>query len=192
AAQAVPKGLQLGDRIDLLPRERNNAQADASTGAEGMGLADGGPYTIRYYWGCGEQARGGQPIEYSMSIRNGKPVQSGRAMVPRNVPQTGADIGAQHELWPNQAARRTLSDRSSLAGTHQLSGDGLPDAIPFALGDGDDFLPQLSLEQSGSPREGMSLRWNSVDGARAYFIHAMATHGDTVVMWSSSERSEEH
>src|SRR5690606_38160798 len=121
AAQAVPRGLQLGDSIDLLARERSAPAAATSTdGTDSLGLADGGTYKVRYYWGCGEQARSGQPVEYSMSIRNGKPVQSGRAMVPRNVPQTGANIGPQHVLWPNQAARRTLSDRSSLVGTHQL------------------------------------------------------------------------
>src|SRR5690606_3018903 len=51
----------------------------------------------------------------------------------------------------------------------------------------DDFLPRLELDSSGDAREGMTLEWNAVEGARGYFIHAMATQGDTVVMWSSSE-----
>ncbi|TWT22618.1 hypothetical protein FQY83_06280 [Luteimonas marina] len=187
-SQAVPKGLQLGNSIDLLPRERRESPVGGGNdGTDGLGLADGGTYRIRYYWGCGEQARSGQPVEYSMTVRNGKVVQGGRAMAPRKVPDQGPDITPQHVLWPNPAARRAIPDKASLVGTHQVSGDGLPGSMQFALGDGDDFLPALELEGSGNPREGMTLEWNAVDGARAYFIHAMATHGDTVVMWSSSE-----
>ena len=188
AAQAVPKGLQLGDNIDLLPRERSAPVANTSTdGTDTLGLADGGTYKIRYYWGCGEHARSGQPLEHSMTIRNGKVVQSGRAMAPRKVPEQGPEITPQHVLWPNPAARRAISDKASLVGTHHLTGDDVPGAMQFALGEGDDFLPALELESTGNPRDGMNLGWNAVDGARAYFIHAMATQGDTVVMWSSSE-----
>src|SRR3546814_8954752 len=78
ASQAIPKGLRLGDEIELLPPERKQARNDG--GADGstnpQALADGGPYTIRYYWGCGEQVRAGQPAEFTMSVRNGKPVNS--------------------------------------------------------------------------------------------------------------------
>src|SRR3546814_7220559 len=85
ASQAVPKGLRLGDGIELLPPERKQARNDG--GADGatnpQALADGGPYTIRYYWGCGDQVRAGQPAEFTMSVSNGKPVNSGRAMTER-------------------------------------------------------------------------------------------------------------
>src|SRR3546814_13449974 len=35
--------------------------------------------------------------------------------------------------------------------------------------------------------QGTVLRWNGVDGARAYFIHATASGGDTIVVWSSAQ-----
>ncbi|MDH7454503.1 hypothetical protein QF205_15685 [Luteimonas composti] len=188
ATQAVPKGLQLGTRIELLPRERSQGETGGSHDASGsLGLADGGSYRIRYFWGCGEQVRGRQPVEYSMTIRDGKPVQGGRAMAPRPVPEQAPDVGPQHVLWPNPGARRAVSDKASLVGSHQLEGDGLPGAMQFALGQADDFLPRLELDSSGSPGEGMTLEWTPVDGARGYFIHAMASQGDTIVMWSSSE-----
>lgn len=186
ASQAVPGSLQLGGSIDLLPPERSEPAA-ASVGAASPGLADGGPYTVHYYWGCAEAAGAGQPARYSMTVRNGKVVQSGRAMAPRRVPQSGPDIGPQHALWPNPDARRTISDKASLAGTHRLSGDGLPASMGFALTGEDDFLPRLELDTSRDDNGGMALSWQGVPGARGYFIHAMATHGDTVVMWSSSE-----
>ncbi len=188
ATQAVPKGLQLGNSIELLPREaRQDATGGSNDGSGSLGLADGTSYRVRYFWGCGEQARSGQPVEYSMTVRNGKPVQSGRAMTPRQVPAQGPDIGPQHVLWPNPGARRGVSDKASLVGSHQLEGSGLPASMQFALGQGDDFLPRLELDSSGSPGEGLTLEWNAVEGARGYFIHAMASQGDTIVMWSSSE-----
>src|SRR3546814_6154136 len=62
ASQAIPKGLRLGDEIELLPPERKQARNDG--GADGstnpQDPADGGPYTIRYYWGCGGQGAAGQ------------------------------------------------------------------------------------------------------------------------------------
>ena len=188
ATQAVPKGLQLGNSIELLARERGRDEAAGShDGSGGLGLADGASYRVRYFWGCGEQARSGQPVEYSMTVRNGKPVQGGRAMAPRQVPAQGPDIGPQHVLWPNPGARRGVSDTASLVGTHRLEGSGLPASLQFALDRGDDFLPRIELDSTGSPGEGMALEWNPVDGARGYFIHAMASQGDTIVMWSSSE-----
>ena len=186
ATQAVPRGLRLGSEIDLLPPERGQSRADgASDGSASVGLSDGGPYTVRYYWGCGEQTAAGQPATFTISVRDGKPVHSGRAMTPRDVPQHGIDAGPGYALWPNPSTRRPVSGKASLAGTHQLSGSGVPDTMQFDLGAEHDFMPELELAQDSNDR-GTLLSWNGVDGARAYFIHATAMDGDTVVMWSSA------
>jgi len=187
ASQAIPKDLRLGDKIDLLPPERKTQDGGGADGATAnMALADGGPYTIRYYWGCGEQVRAGQPAEFTMSVRNGKPVHSGRAMTPRSVPQHGINPGPQHALWPNPANRKSVPAKASLVGAHHVTGDGLPGSMQFDLGRDHDFLPELKLERKATD-QGTQLSWNGVDGARAYFIHATASDGDTIVMWSSSE-----
>ncbi|NLB57231.1 MAG: hypothetical protein GX805_01965 [Gammaproteobacteria bacterium] len=186
ATQAVPRGLRLGNEIDLLPPERAQSQSDGGGEASAhVALADGGPYTVRYYWGCGDQVRSGQPATFTMSVRDGKPVHSGRAMTPRSVPQHGVDAGPSHALWPNPSTRRSVSGKASLAGTHQVSGSGVPDAMQFNLGAEHDFMPELELDRESNDR-GTLLSWNGVDGARAYFIHATAMDGDTVVMWSSA------
>lgn len=186
ATQAVPRGLRLGNEIDLLPPERTQSRSDGgNNGSASIGLSDGGPYTVRYYWGCGEQVRAGQPATFTMSVRDGTPVHSGRTMTPRSVPQDGVDASPSHALWPNPFTRRSVSGKASLAGTHQVSGSGVPDAMQFDLGAEHDFMPELELERE-SNNTGTLLRWNGVDGARAYFIHATAMDGDTVVMWSSA------
>lgn len=186
ATQAVPRGLRLGSGIDLLPPERGQSRSDGgSDPSASVGLTDGGPYTVRYYWGCDDQVRSGQPATFTMSVRDGKPVHSGRAMTPRSVPQHGIDAGPGYALWPNPSTRRSVSGKASLAGTHQVSGSGVPDAMQFDLGAEHDFLPELELESEGNDH-GTLLSWNGVDGARAYFIHATAMDGDTVVMWSSA------
>lgn len=186
ATQAVPRGLRLGNEIDLLPPERGQSRSDGGNdGSASVALADGGPYTVRYYWGCGDQVRSGQPATFTMSVRDGKPVHSGRAMTPRSVPQHGVDAGPSHALWPNPSTRRSVSGKASLAGTHQVSGSGVPDSMQFNLGAEHDFMPELELDRESNDR-GTLLSWNGVDGARAYFIHATAMDGDTVVMWSSA------
>src|SRR3546814_6582112 len=121
-----------------------------------------------------------------MSVRNGKPVNSGRAMTPRNVPQHGIDAGPEHALWPNQSHRKSVSTKASLVGQHHVTGDGLPDSMQFDLGRDHDFLPELELDRVTTD-QGTLLSWNGVDGARAYFIHATASDGDTIVMWSSAQ-----
>ncbi|MGY0504997.1 hypothetical protein [Luteimonas sp. e5] len=183
AQQAVPKGLQLGKSIDLLPR----TQQDPRDGSASYSGGDGGDgsFKVRYYWGCGEQARSGQPANFTMTVRNGKPVHTGRVMAPRKVPGSGS-VTSQHVLWPNPSNRRSVSGRSSLVGAHQISGDGLSQTA-FTLGAEHDFLPELKLSGSGGGNQGMTLRWSGAEGARGYFIHAVVTNGDSMVMWSSSE-----
>lgn len=186
ATQAVPRSLRLGDRIDLLPPADTQSRNDGGNSTpSGAALADGGPYTVRYYWGCGDQAQPGQPATFTMSVRNGEPVHSGQAMSPRSVPRDGIDVGPNDALWPNPSTRKAVSTRSSLAGTHELTGDGVPAAMQFDLGAGHDFMPELALEREDTG-PGTLLRWDGVDGARAYFIHATAMDGDSVVMWSSA------
>jgi hypothetical protein len=146
-----------------------------------------GSFRVRYYWGCGEQVRAGQPAEFTVTVRDGKPVTSGRAMQPRTIPARGPEAAPPYVLWPNPSARKAVGPKASLVGTHQLDGDALPASMRFELEREHDFLPELTLASEGDAATGMTLRWEQVDGARAYFAHATAMHGDTMVMWSSSE-----
>ncbi|HRP72711.1 MAG TPA: hypothetical protein PK743_08775 [Luteimonas sp.] len=187
ARQAVPKGLQLGNSIDLLPPGDAPAASNDSAPPDALGQAGDGKFRIHYYWGCGDQVRAGQPAEYAVTIRNGKMVTTGRAMLPRQVPQAGVEPGPRHALWPNPSARKAVGGKASLVGTHAVTGEALPASMQFELGRDHDFLPELKLRSEGDAAKGPSLRWDGVDGARAYFIHGTAMDGETIVMWSSSE-----
>ena len=188
ATQAIPKDLRLGKSIDLLPPERR--QTIAGGGNDGgaiPGLNQDSSYEVRYYWGCGENVRNGQPRRFNVTVRNGKQSMSGSAPKPRAVPQLGLQPDPRHALWPNPSSRKAVSNRASLVGQHSVNGDGLQEAIDFRIERAQDFMPELELESSGDAAEGIALDWNAVEGAKAYFIHAMGMDGDVVVMWSSSE-----
>ena len=188
AEQAVPAGLGLGSRIDLLPPPDRKQDTDGNSGGAGSGIADGnGTYKIAYYWGCGETARAGQPREYTVTVRNGKVVENGRSIAPRKIPGRPVTPGPDHALWPNPSSRKTVSGKASLVGRHHVTGNKVPASMQFALNDDHDFLPELKLKGDGNGDNGMLLRWNDVAGARGFFAHATAADGDTIVMWSSSE-----
>jgi hypothetical protein len=187
ATQFVPKELRVGERIDLLPAPRRTATNDSDSAPATQTSAGDGSFRVRYYWGCGEQVRAGQPAEYTMTIRNGKPVQSGRAPTPRQVSSSGIEPGPEHVLWPNPSSRKTVSAKGSLVGTHRVTGEGLPETMQFELAREHDFMPELKLRSEKNSQQGSTLQWDAVDGARAYFIHATAMDGNTIVMWSSAE-----
>ncbi|WP_457020674.1 hypothetical protein [Luteimonas sp. A611] len=187
ARQAVPKGLQLGDSIDLLPPGNASSATSDATAHTAVGQAGDGTFRIRYYWGCGEQVRAGQPSEFTVTVRNGKPVTAGRAMVPRQVPQAGIASAPRFALWPNPSARKAVGGKASLVGSHTVTSEALPASLQFELDRDHDFLPELKLRSEGDAARGHTLSWDAVDGARAYFIHGTAADGETIVMWSSSE-----
>lgn len=187
AEQAVPKGLRLGRSIELLPPQRRESAGTGITDGNGIpGVDTDSSHEIRYYWGCSETVGNGQPRRVSTTVRNGKASTSGNAPAPRAVPQLGVTTDPAYALWPNPSSRKAVSSRASLVGAHRVTGSGLPQAIEFEIDRAQDFMPELDLRSSGAAAEGIRLDWDGVDGARAYFIHAMGMDGDTVVMWSSS------
>jgi hypothetical protein len=186
AYQDVPKGLKLGERIDLLASTRDPAADEAPATQNTPTPADGGPYKIRYYWGCGDTAGAGQPLTYTLSLRNGKPVQAGKAPAPRKTAAMDFQAGDGQVLWPNPSSRKSVSDKASLVGAHRVTDGGLAQPMQFELARDHDFMPALAPRMEGKAADGPTLRWDEVAGARAYFIHATAMDGDTIVLWSSS------
>lgn len=189
ARQAIPDGALMGPHLELLPpAERIAAHGHSASGANPYGQADGARMRILYYWGCGTTVAAGQPLEFTVEVRDGTAHTSGGAMTPRQVPQAGINAGPEYALWPNRSNPTAVPAGASLRGSHEVTGDALPADLRFELQQAHDFMPALQVERRGSASEGLTLDWQPVDGARAYFLHAMGSRGgDTMVMWSSSE-----
>ena len=188
ARQAIPDGARMGPHLELLPPPR---PVDVAHGgdpvARATGKADGGSGRILYYWGCGETVGAGQPREFAFEVRDGQFRTTGDAPAPHAVADAGISAGPEFGLWPNQAHGPVVPADASLRGGHHVTGEALPASMQFELQQSHDFMPALEVERRGSAADGITLQWQPVDGARAYFIHAMGSRdGDTMVMWSSS------
>jgi hypothetical protein len=66
----------------------------------------------------------------------------------------------------------------------------VPESLKFALDQSQDFLPKIALSSSGDLASGQNWRWTPVERARGYFLAAMGTRDDAMVLWSSSETSD--
>ncbi|MGN6513646.1 MAG: hypothetical protein ACTHKZ_08775 [Lysobacteraceae bacterium] len=185
ATQQIPAGLKLGDSLPLVP-PREESRSEPGPGGD-MGRADGGGQAkILIYWGCGTEVRPGQPRVVEIDTREGKLKVSG-SMQGRYVPDRDARVDPRHALWPNPRSNKRVPDGASLVGDHRVLGDKVPESLKFALDQGDDFLPKIALSSSGDLASGTTWRWPAVSRARGYFLAAMGTRDDALVLWSSSE-----
>lgn len=188
AMQEIPAGLRLGESLPLVPPKADPPSENGTAGASG--LNDGGGQTkILIYWGCGTEVRPGQPKVISIDTRGGKLQVSG-SMQGRYAPDRSAKVDPQHALWPNTRHQKQVPDGASLVGDHRVVGEKVPDSLKFALDRSQDFLPKIALTSSGDLAVGQTWNWNSVDRARGYFLAAMGSKDDAMVMWSSSETAD--
>ena len=184
ATQQIPAGLALGDSLPLVPPQEQ-PKGDLGTGGY-TGRNDGGQTKILIYWGCGTEVRPGQPRVMAIDTREGKVKVSG-SMQGRYVPDRDAKVDPQHALWPNPRSDKRVPDGASLVGDHRVVGDKVPESLKFALDQSEDFLPKIALSSSGDLASGTTWRWPTVSRARGYFLTAMGTRDDALVLWSSAE-----
>jgi hypothetical protein len=188
ASQAIPAGMRMGDSLPLVPpkaevREHEPGEMPREQQQEKP------KGRILIYWGCGENVRAGQPKV--IDLARGNPADWGSAFAGRYTPDRGARVSPAYALYPNEKNRVTLSRDSSLVGSHQVLGDGVPANFKFTLGPGQDIMPAIDLQTSGGLKDSISASWGNVTNARAYFLHAMGQLGDNdMVMWSSSETGD--
>ena len=183
AAHAIPPGMEMGASLPLVPLL---ATAGARTPGESSHEPRERPSgRLLIYWGCGETVRAGQPRV--IDLASGDPQAFGRAFAGRYAPDRGARATPGYSLWPNEKSRAMVPRGASLAGDHAISGDGVPASMKFALGQAQDFMPSIQLTSSGALAGSVALQWAAVPNARAYYLHAMASIGKDMVLWSSAE-----
>lgn len=186
---AIPPGVKMGAGLPLmpvkpaapLPRERAE-QTEREYEEEVREKPSG---RILIYWGCGETVRPGQPTV--IDLANANPMEFGRALGGRHVPERGARVGPGYSLWPNETSRNTVPRDASLIGDHAVSGDGVPASFRFAVAQQQDFMPRIDLVASGPLSGSVALQWPANPQARGHYLHAMGSIGKDMVLWSSAE-----
>lgn len=189
AAQRVPPGLKLGDKLPLLPVIEDKVVESRETGPSGAPTDYEAPKgRILFYWGCSATVQPGQPRILDLSkLSAGSAASFGSAFSGRFAPDRGAKVRTGYDVFPNERDQRGLPRDASLVGEHQIVGDSIPASFRFNLGPAHDVMPAIELQSQGGLKDSVALSWIPVTNARAYFLHAMGAQGDDMIFWSSSE-----
>jgi hypothetical protein len=188
ADHEIPPGMNMGPSLPLVtPRQpvREPVERDMP---QGMEQPKG---RMLIYWGCGENARPGQPVVLDFAaLAQG---QIPPNMVSRRVAAPLAPSPARAKTygdWPNPQDAKAVPDSSSLKGDHQIKGNYSPD-IRFQLGEGQDFMDRVELSSAPRGAGAAHVRWNSVPTATGYFATVTgAENQNEIIFWSSSEVQE--
>lgn len=184
ASQAIPPGMRMGDSLPLVPPRSQAAAKSPEPGEPGEQEVERPKGRILIYWGCSAAVRTGQPRVIDLA---GNPAAFAGAFAGRFAPDRGARVNASYALYPNEKNKVSVGKDSSLVGEHQVLGDGVPASMKFTLGAHQDLMPRIELQSTGHPRDVVSLNWQALAQARAYFLGAFGAVGDDMVMWSSAE-----
>lgn len=183
---AIPPGQAMGASLPLRPVPR----PVPTTGNEATRDIDQQRPKGRLllYWGCGESVRPGQPRILDMATAG--PEDFGKFFVGRYAPERGATSSPGRAIWPNEEDKQRVPKESSLRGDHAVTGAGIPASLRFAIGEQQDFMDRLELSAPGDPKAAVTVSWNSVGTARAYFLSALGGNQNDLILWSSSELPE--
>jgi hypothetical protein len=193
AAQRIPAGLRLGEKLPLLPvipdkvveRKEGPAGPDSPEGPADYETPKG---RILFYWGCSPTVRAGQPRIVDLSKMTADAAAAfGSAFSGRFAPDRGAKVTVGYDVFPNERDQRSIPRDASLVGEHQIVGEAVPPSFRFNLGPAHDVMPAIELQSKGTLADSVSLSWTPVTNAKAYFLHAMGAQGDDMIFWSSSE-----
>ncbi len=138
------------------------------------------------FWGCGAQARPGQPKVLDFATMN--PQQLGEFFKARGATRRGAHSQVGRPHWPNPGDTRMVPAQASLAGEHRFIGAGVPENFNFQIPPAQDLMPPLNLQQQAAAGGATDLRWAALPTAKAYFASAIGmARENEMVLWTSSE-----
>jgi hypothetical protein len=189
ARHLVPPGMGMGDLLFLKTPQK--APAEAGREPEDFEPPRG---KLLIFWGCGEEARPGQPvvIDFAKMAAGQVPANLFVGERVRMARPPSASSWPTHGHWPNddRASRNGVPATASLVGDHAVTGNYIPD-IAFSLTK--DFMGALNLDQKKAPSGAIALAWNQLPDATGHFASFIGGEGDdpakgaTMVFWSSSE-----
>ncbi|WP_294766240.1 hypothetical protein [uncultured Rhodoferax sp.] len=193
--QAIPAGMTMGPSLTLLPPEPVTSKSTVPQGRSETeeSVPEQPKGRILLYWGCGETVRAGQPKVLDFSTA--KPEDYAQFMRGRATRERGAVAAPGHAIWPNAQNKQMVPKGASLVGDHQVTGEGIPASLQFAIGQAQDFMPPLGLSTTGGGAAASQVRWPAQPNARAVFLSAMGGSdskdgGNEMVIWSSAETPE--
>src|SRR5690606_1402327 len=131
AQHAIPGGLKLGKSLPLVPPEPQPADNTRREHTPEMVDLE---VTIHEYWGCGAAVRPGQPKTAKVKIQGGAVQSSGGVAEGRFVPDREIDTTPAYALWPNRKNGKRVPNGAVLAGSHRITGPGVPESLQFELG----------------------------------------------------------
>lgn len=188
AEHLPPGGLGAGPSLPLVSPEQ--ARPRPTPNAFGSDDNDGGSHArIVIYWGCGEHARAGQPIEIDLSrLQRGQVPPQLTNMPWRMMTPPSPGASGTFGEWPNARSRVQIPANGSLVGAHTVRGNYTPD-IRFTLAQGQDFLAPVRLTSNTPAASGaVPVAWQAIPNATGYLLMAMGARADgTIVIWTSSE-----
>ena len=181
AYHMIPANMNMGDYLPLLPQERSASQGHINGHtAERM--------ILKYYWGCADTIRKGQPRVHD----SGKMGEQGGGSGGYNASADGLKPGWVKTDWPNRDDTREVPNNASLVGEHFVHGNFLPH-IRFSMDSRHELMDALSVRaENSSLKDAISITWNKLPTAIGYHVTAMsfnAARKETII-WSSSEKAE--
>jgi hypothetical protein len=189
AQHLIPPGMQMGASLPLIAPQAATPVRETGGMPEHFQRPRG---KMIIYWGCGEHAGAGQPtvIDFSKLAAGQMPpgfsamMSAVRAAQP---PRAGQSAG--YGEWPNDRDSRAVPAAASLIGAHKVEGNYSP-PISFSLGQGQDFMPALSLREAGALPSGANrLTWTPAAQATGYALSMFGSSGGgDVVIWSSANK----
>lgn len=183
---AIPPALTMGPSLPLLPVQRKPAERGEPGETDAPEKPKG---KLLFYWGCSEKVRPGQPriIDFSKA----RPEEWGRFMAGRFAPDRGAKAVPGRSIWPNERDRQRVPKDASLAGDHEVSGEGVPAGLRFAIKETHDFMPRVQMSAHGDPKAAVTANWQVIPAATGYFLTAMGARGEEeMILWSSSDQPD--
>ncbi len=193
---AIPSGLKLGASIPLIPNEKSGGITEKQYEPKDDVIPkyDEKPqdFKMTFYWGCGAELKKGNSKTFM--IKNGKMSGAAIGLNGRTDPSQHQKYAVAAALWPNKNDNRDIDKTAKIFGNHAFSGTNIPTSLSFAWPQMGEFMGDLGLKSTGSQDDVVTLTWNNVTGAQAYFFQGFGfreiANGSEMIMWSSADVPE--
>ncbi|MBN8648236.1 MAG: hypothetical protein J0L55_09800 [Caulobacterales bacterium] len=186
ATQNIPNNMGLSKSISLLPITNQKQTSKSEYGQDTQippdyKLKD---FKMSFYWGCGAKAKAPPKV---FQIKNGVMTDTALGMKSRNDPNQNQSYAEGASKWPNLKDKRNIGGGANMLGNHSVTGANLPATLAFAINDSQNFMGDLGLSSSGDKSGIISLKWNALNNAKAYYFNAIGFKDGEMVMWSASD-----